>query len=305
MLTDGVRAIGGRQPGKLDVTARPRSAPSWRVQRDHEKFKKARDSILEQEKMQKEIEVAKQIQQSLLPRRRPEISGYDICPLYQAAAEVGGDYYDFVQVDDDTIGVVVADVSGKGVPGSLVMTMIRTALRMEARGNRNASDVMSKMNAFVTDDMKKGMFVTMFYVILDSKNRILVRQRRPQSHDPVPPRDARDVLPEPARISGRYQPSRRNVVPALDQPGEGAPQEGRHARHLHRRRHRGDERQARAVRRRPLGGNGEDTACRRNSYLLRRHKRSPRGTRRTTTSRWWRSRKSSGPTTSSSGYASG
>jgi anti-anti-sigma factor len=123
--------------------------------------------------MQKEIEVAKQIQQSLLPRKRPEISGYDIAPLYQAAAEVGGDYYDFVQVDDDTIGVVVADVSGKGVPGSLVMTMIRTALRMEARGNRNASDVMAKMNAFVTDDMKKGMFVTMFYVILDSKNRII------------------------------------------------------------------------------------------------------------------------------------
>ena len=67
----------------------------------------------------------------------------------------------------------MADVSGKGVPGSLVMTMIRTALRMEARGNKNASDVMSKMNAFVTDDMKKGMFVTMFYVILDSKNRII------------------------------------------------------------------------------------------------------------------------------------
>jgi len=59
------------------------------------------------------------------------------------------------------------------VPGSLVMTMIRTALRMEARGNKNASDVMSKMNAFVTDDMKKGMFVTMFYVILDSKNRVI------------------------------------------------------------------------------------------------------------------------------------
>jgi hypothetical protein len=71
------------------------------------------------------------------------------------------------------VGVVVADVSGKGVPGSLVMTMIRTALRMEARGNRSASDVMAKMNAFVTEDMKKGMFVTMFYVVLDSVNRVV------------------------------------------------------------------------------------------------------------------------------------
>lgn len=175
ILTDGVRAIGdGNLDGKLDVRGPAEIGAIAGVFNEiTEKFKKARDSILEQEKMQKEIEVAKQIQQSLLPRRRPEISGYDICPLYQAAAEVGGDYYDFVQVDDDTIGVVVADVSGKGVPGSLVMTMIRTALRMEARGNRNASDVMSKMNAFVTDDMKKGMFVTMFYVILDSKNRVI------------------------------------------------------------------------------------------------------------------------------------
>lgn len=175
LLTDGVRAIGdGNLDGKLDVRGPAEIGAIAGVFNEiTEKFKKARDSILEQEKMQKEIEVAKQIQQSLLPKRRPEISGYDIAPLYQAAAEVGGDYYDFVQVDDDTIGVVVADVSGKGVPGSLVMTMIRTALRMEARGNRNASDVMSKMNAFVTDDMKKGMFVTMFYVILDSKNRVI------------------------------------------------------------------------------------------------------------------------------------
>ncbi|HXV14576.1 MAG TPA: anti-sigma factor antagonist [Candidatus Krumholzibacteria bacterium] len=175
LLTDGVRAIGdGNMDSKLDVRGPAEIGAIAGVFNEiTEKFKKARDSILEQEKMQKEIEVAKQIQQSLLPRRRPEISGYDIAPLYQAAAEVGGDYYDFVQVDDDTIGVVVADVSGKGVPGSLVMTMIRTALRMEARGNRNASDVMSKMNTFVTDDMKKGMFVTMFYVILDSKNRVI------------------------------------------------------------------------------------------------------------------------------------
>jgi anti-anti-sigma factor len=175
VLTDGVRAIGdGNLEGKLDIQGPAEIGAIAGVFNEiTEKFRKAQTSILEQEKMQKEIEVAKQIQQSLLPRRRPQISGYDIAPLYQAAAEVGGDYYDFVQVDDDTIGVVVADVSGKGVPGSLVMTMIRTALRMEARGNRNASDVMAKMNAFVTDDMKKGMFVTMFYVILDSKNRVI------------------------------------------------------------------------------------------------------------------------------------
>ena len=175
VLTDGVRAIGqGSLGGKISVEGPAEIGAIASVFNEiSEKFKRAQESVLEQEKLQKEIEVAKQIQQALLPKKHPAVSGYDIAPYYQAAKEVGGDYYDFVEVDEDTLGVVVADVSGKGVPGSLVMTMIRTALRMEARGNKNASDVMSKMNDFVTDDMKKGMFVTMFYVILDSKNRII------------------------------------------------------------------------------------------------------------------------------------
>jgi hypothetical protein len=86
---------------------------------------------------------------------------------------VGGDLFDFVEVDTDTIGICVADVAGKGVPGSLIMTMIRTALRLEARGNKNPADVLAKVNRFVTDDMKRGMFVTMFYLVLDSRNRII------------------------------------------------------------------------------------------------------------------------------------
>jgi transposase len=93
--------------------------------------------------------------------------------MYRSAKEVGGDYYDFFWVDPTTVGIVVADVSGKGVPGSLVMTMIRTAMRLEARLNKSARDVLGRVNQHVTADMKKGMFVTMFYVILDSRRRII------------------------------------------------------------------------------------------------------------------------------------
>ncbi|HEX9653255.1 MAG TPA: SpoIIE family protein phosphatase, partial [bacterium] len=85
--------------------------------------------------------------------------------------EVGGDYYDFVEVDKDTLGIAVADVSGKGVPGSLVMTMIRTALRTEARGMKDAAEVLTRVNQFISNDIKKGMFVTVFYLIIDSKRR--------------------------------------------------------------------------------------------------------------------------------------
>lgn len=138
-----------------------------------QKFRKAQIGLVQQKQLQKEIQVAQEIQHMLLPLSFPEVEGYDLATHYESAKEVGGDLFDFVLVDDHTIGIVVADVSGKGVPGSLVMTMIRTALRLEARGNKNPGEVLAKVNDFVVDDMKKGMFVTMFYIILDSRNRVI------------------------------------------------------------------------------------------------------------------------------------
>lgn len=137
------------------------------------KFREAQVSVIEQQRLQKELQVAQEIQQMLLPSDFPNVKGYDLASFYEAAKEVGGDLFDFIEVDKDTIGICVADVAGKGVPGSLIMTMIRTALRLEARGNKNPADVLSRVNRFVTDDMKRGMFVTMFYLVLDSRNRII------------------------------------------------------------------------------------------------------------------------------------
>lgn len=128
-------------------------------------------NMAEQERIQKEMQLAQDIQQTLLPSSVPVFEGYEIASFYEAAKEVGGDYYDFIEVDKDTLGIVVADVSGKGVPGSLIMTMIRTALRTEARSIKSASEVLARVNDFVVNDMKKGMFVTLFYIIIDSKKR--------------------------------------------------------------------------------------------------------------------------------------
>jgi len=136
-----------------------------------DKFRESQKSLAEQERLQQEMHLAKEIQQTLLPSEFPEIEGYEIAAYYEAAKEVGGDYYDFVEVDKNRMGVVVADVSGKGVPGSLVMTMIRTALRTEAKGRDSAADVLSRVNDFVLGDIRKGMFVTLFYMILDSRKR--------------------------------------------------------------------------------------------------------------------------------------
>lgn len=137
------------------------------------RFRESQKNLADQERLQKEMQVAQEIQQTLLPSEFPDLEGYELASHYEAAKEVGGDYYDFVEIDKDTLGVVVADVSGKGIPGSLVMTMIRTALRTEARNLYDAAEVLSRVNDFVMGDMKKGMFVTVFYVIIDSKRRRL------------------------------------------------------------------------------------------------------------------------------------
>ena len=173
-LTAGVRAMGDGKEQRLEEAGFEEIDAIARAFNEVTgKFRDAQQTLVERERLQQEVEVAKSIQQSLLPRALPEMSGFEIGTLYRAAKEVGGDYYDFVQVGEEAWGLAVADVSGKGVPASMVMMMIRTALRLEARGERAAAEVLDRVNRFVTADMKKGMFVTMFYVVLDSRERIL------------------------------------------------------------------------------------------------------------------------------------
>jgi serine phosphatase RsbU (regulator of sigma subunit)/transposase len=174
-LTEGVMRIG---EGNLETTLPIEGADEFsEIARAFNemtgKFKKAQESVVEQERLQKEMQVAQEIQHTLLPKRFPDIEGYDISTVYRAAKDVGGDYFDFVQIDENILGIIVADVSGKGVPGSLVMTMIRTALRLEARGNYSPTDIMAKVNSFVTDDVKRGMFITIFFITLDSAKRTI------------------------------------------------------------------------------------------------------------------------------------
>jgi serine phosphatase RsbU (regulator of sigma subunit)/anti-sigma regulatory factor (Ser/Thr protein kinase)/transposase len=184
-LTDGMLAVSqGRTDHQIMIQSNDEFGQIARVFNDMtRRFNLAQRNLLEQERLQQEMQVAQEIQHTLLPRELPQIEGYEVSSMYRSAKEVGGDYFDFVWVDDNVLGIAVADVSGKGIPGSLVMTMIRTALRLEARNNHSATDVMAKVNSFVTRDMKKGMFVTMFYIILDSRRRII--QYTCAGHNPM------------------------------------------------------------------------------------------------------------------------
>ncbi|MDX6765519.1 MAG: GAF domain-containing SpoIIE family protein phosphatase [Candidatus Methylacidiphilales bacterium] len=129
--------------------------------------------LAEKKQLDRDLLVAREIQQILLPARCPDISGYDLAAVNLPAKYVSGDYFDFIQVDEDRWGIVIADVSGKGVPASLVMAMCRSVLRLHARGCTSAAELLRRVNRVLFPDLRNDMFITMAYAILDTrKNEI-------------------------------------------------------------------------------------------------------------------------------------
>ena len=123
--------------------------------------------VAAQERLRRALQIARDSQQRLLADHCPLIEGFQIAARGTSAMEVGGDYYDFFWVDDDHLGIVVADVSGKGVYAALVVAMIRSAFRTQAPGNYDVRDVLSRVNTFISEDLRRDMFVTCIYGILE------------------------------------------------------------------------------------------------------------------------------------------
>jgi len=124
-----------------------------------------RESVVERERLAKEIEVASQIQKTLLPRQLPELDDLEIDAFYRAASMIGGDLYDVFKIDPERCCLIVADVSGKGVPASLVMSMLRTVIKVRAAESRNAKEILVMVNDHLTDNIPKGMFITVLMTI--------------------------------------------------------------------------------------------------------------------------------------------
>lgn len=127
----------------------------------------------ELERKRQELKIAHEIQQSFLPDAIPLLRGFELAALNVPAKEVGGDFYDFIPISTDKLGLTIADVSGKGVPAALFMALSRTVLRAKARGNPGVAEVIKEANSMITADSRSGMFVTLFYAILDLKDRTL------------------------------------------------------------------------------------------------------------------------------------
>jgi sigma-B regulation protein RsbU (phosphoserine phosphatase) len=117
--------------------------------------------------MEEDLRVARTIQESLVPKSVPKVDGIDLFGFTAPAREVGGDYYDWIPLSDGRIGCVVADVSGKGMPASLLMAQLQACFKAQAQAGKPPDEVVTAVNQFLGITMEPARFVTLFYAIVD------------------------------------------------------------------------------------------------------------------------------------------
>ena len=122
----------------------------------------------ERERIHQELQVAALIQQTLLPKELPAIAGWQVDAFYRPARAVGGDFYDFIALEDGRLGVVIGDVTDKGVPAALVMATCRSMLRAAAQRHTSPSAVLADVNDGLVPEIPPAMFVTCLYAIIDT-----------------------------------------------------------------------------------------------------------------------------------------
>ena len=139
------------------------TSPLWKRRMEQQR--------IERERFEQELLVARRIQHALLPKAVPELEGWEILPHYQPAREVGGDFYDFPPVADGRVGLVIGDVSGKGIPAAVLMASTQSVLRaISQRGDSLPDQVLTEANEVLCTYIPPNMFVTCFYAILDPES---------------------------------------------------------------------------------------------------------------------------------------
>jgi sigma-B regulation protein RsbU (phosphoserine phosphatase) len=138
--------------------------------------------ISERERMKKELEIARNVQIGLLPKKNPELKDFDIGGICLPAKEVGGDYFDFVTLGPQKLGIAIGDVSGKGVPAAIYMTLTKGILQSHADETVSPRLVLNKVNKLLYRNMEKNSFVSMFYAVLDTAEKTLTFARA--GHNP-------------------------------------------------------------------------------------------------------------------------
>jgi len=142
---------------------------------------------VERQKLEREIQLARQIQASFLPHAAPRMPGWDLAAYWEGARQVSGDFYDFVPLSDAKYpgkrwGLVVADVADKGVPAALFMALSRTLVRTMAISGNDPAEVLAQANDLIMADARSDLFVTLFYAILDLEHSVLTYSNAGHNH---------------------------------------------------------------------------------------------------------------------------
>jgi sigma-B regulation protein RsbU (phosphoserine phosphatase) len=127
----------------------------------------------EKKQIEKDLTIATEVQRILLPSKPPLIDGFDVTGMNSPAQYLSGDYFDYIPLDADRWGVVIADVSGKGIPAALLMAMTRTALRLLATGDSSPAEVIRRLNAQLYPDIREDMFISLAFVVIDRRSNEL------------------------------------------------------------------------------------------------------------------------------------
>lgn len=141
------------------------------------------EELAQRERMERELEIARSVQSSFLPRRNPLLKGFEISAICHSALEVGGDYYDFVDLGDGRLGIAIADVSGKGIQAAFYMTLLKGFLQSLCYQIESPAKLLCQINKLFYQNAERGTFISMIYGILDSENHTFTFARA--GHNPL------------------------------------------------------------------------------------------------------------------------
>ncbi len=129
--------------------------------------------MAQRERLNRELEIAREVQECLFPQRLPSVPGLDYCGRCRPAREVGGDYYDFLELPEGKLGIAIGDVSGKGIGAALLMASLEASLRGQALVAHDLAELMNRVNSLVLDASSANRYATLFYAAYDPPRRQL------------------------------------------------------------------------------------------------------------------------------------
>ncbi|MEN4010966.1 MAG: GAF domain-containing protein [Chloroflexota bacterium] len=202
---------------RLEILAGIAQQVSLALQNDH-----LNREMIQRERLEREIQLARQIQKTFLPHRLPRVSGCEVAIHWQTAREVGGDFYDVFRIAKDRLGIVIADVSDKGMPAALYMTVTRTLIRAFSQKAESPARVLERVNRSLVFEAQNGLFVTVVFVILDTQTGVLTYANaghnlpliRRNSNGNVEP------LPKGGTALGVYSVNKIKEYPIQIEPGD-------------------------------------------------------------------------------------